>query len=55
MFAVAWRLGALSPFGRRYRLDLLSIGGELSTTSAYRELVVGRPDLTQGDNAAICP
>lgn len=42
VFAVDWLLGALSPFGGRHRLDLLSIGAELLTTLAYRELVAGR-------------
>ncbi|PSK93813.1 hypothetical protein CLV30_1302 [Haloactinopolyspora alba] len=42
VFALDWLLGALSPFGMRHRLDLLSVGAELLTTLAYRELFVGR-------------
>jgi predicted kinase len=42
VFALDWLLGALSPFGMRHRLDLMSIGSELLTTLAYRELFDGR-------------
>lgn len=42
VFALDWLLGALSPFGMRHRLDLLTIGAELLTTLAYRELLAGR-------------
>lgn len=42
VFALDWLLGALSPFGMQHRLDLLSIGAELLTTLAYRELFAGR-------------
>jgi predicted kinase len=42
VFSLDWLLGALSPFGMRHRLDLMSIGAELLTTLAYRELFAGR-------------
>lgn len=42
VFALDWLLGALSPFGARHRTDLVSMGTELLTTLAYRELVAGR-------------
>lgn len=42
VFAIDWLLGALTPFGLRHRHDLMSLGGELLTTLAYRELSAGR-------------
>ncbi|WIN00394.1 AAA family ATPase [Actinoplanes oblitus] len=42
VFALDWLLGALSPFGMRHRTDIMSIGDELLTTLAYRELSAGR-------------
>lgn len=42
VIALDWILGALSPFGMRYRPDLIPIGHELMITQAYRELAAGR-------------
>jgi len=42
VFAIDWLLGALTPFGMRHRPDLMSVGGELLTALAYRELAAGR-------------
>jgi predicted kinase len=42
VFALDWLLGAMSPFGMRHQPDLMSIGVELLTTLAYRELFAGR-------------
>ncbi len=54
VFALDWLLGALTPFGMRHRDDLLSVGAELLTTLAYRELSAGRSailDTTSEDPA----
>lgn len=42
VFSVDWMMGAMSPFGMNHRTDLMSVGVELLTTLAFRELVAGR-------------
>jgi predicted kinase len=42
VFAVDWLLGSLTPFGGYHLEELFTMGGELLTTLAYRQLALGQ-------------